>query len=204
MSVGRRDTSLQTHVTDSGQVVRTTTYPDFKHAEVENIYNHPNTEVDFSLIKLAGIVGRIPAEKLVPILQLYPRADVLTEGEFLMQEVMVLGYPPIPCSMDSHLVVFRGEVSAVIENYHDRKRHFIISGMARGGFSGGPVVLASNPNAVLGIVGMSLIKNTDATELGFIGAVSSSAAFETIDHHSLNIRAIQMTLKGFIVPPNGA
>lgn len=201
-TIGRRDTSLRTHFTEAGKVIHTTTYPDFQHAEIERVFDHPDEAVDLSLIKLGGIVGNVPAAQLLPILQLYSHADSLSEGEYLMREVVVMGYPPIPFSSDCHLVVFRGEVSAIIENYQDKKRHFVISGMARGGFSGGPVVLAKNPNAVLGVVGKSFVKGASATELGFIGAVSAGAIFETIASHNLSIKAIDLTLQGFMLPPN--
>lgn len=117
-----------------------------------------------------------------------------------MQESVVLGYPPIPFATDAHLVVFRGEVSAVIESQENRRRHFIISGMARGGFSGGPVVRAKNPNAVLGVVVESLTKNNEVAELGFIAAVSAITVLETIHHHALKIRPIEMSKQGFMIP----
>lgn len=201
LRVGRRDTSLRSHV-NSSKVSYTTTYPNFEHRDIENIFYHPDVRVDVAIIKLAGKIGNVPAQQFLPILQLAIEADRLTEGEFLMQEAVVLGYPPIPFATDAHLVVFRGEVSALIESRENKRRHFVISGMARGGFSGGPVVWVKNPNAVLGVVVESLTKNNEVAELGFIAAVSAITVLETVEHHGLKIRSIEISKQGFILPPN--
>ena len=187
-TVGRHDTSLKTHFTTTG-TTHTTTHCDFTHRTVEGIFHHPDDKVDAAIFRLGGKI-RIglgySASRLQPAIPLDDRADQLSEGEFLLREVLVLGYPKIPWA-DVHLVVFRGDVSAVIESHQDRQRHFIVSGMARGGFSGGPVI-STETNTVLGIVTDSLIHNDQAPELGFLNAVSIQAARDIITAHSLNVK----------------
>lgn len=190
LSIGRFDTSLRTHETAGGRLAQTTTHPAFRVEKPEAIFYHPEAKIDAAIFKLPG--------QYEPTLQLDPSVGSLTEGEFLMQEVVVLGYPPIPFSTEAHIVVFRGEVSAVVEHQEGRERHFVISGMARGGFSGGPVVRVANPAVVLGVVSHSLVEGDKFTEMGFIGALSAKAIFETVDHYGLNIGAVQRTYQGFI------
>jgi len=192
LSVGRHDTSVKTHSGPGGQIVYSTTHPAFRVQQVENQYYHPEPAIDAAIIKLAG--------RYEPTLQMDPAVATLTEGEFLMEEVVVLGYPPIPFSADVHLVVFRGEVSAVLNHRIGGERYFVVSGMARGGFSGGPIVAVRNPAVVLGLVSHSLVQGDRFMELGFIGGLSAKAIFETVDYCGLPITAVQRTYRGFIEP----
>jgi hypothetical protein len=169
--------------------------PAFVTSEIEGIFYHQDRRVDIAIIKIAET-------NLHPILQLDPVADANPENEHLLQDVVVMGYPPIPWASKAHLVALQGEVSAVIESRIDGRRNFVISGMARGGFSGGPVSTVGTPNRVLGIVTTALIGGADkAEELGFLAATSAVGIFETVDQNSLKISQIEMSLKGFIAPP---
>ncbi len=125
-----------------------------------------------------------------------------------MAPVVVVGYPPIPFAMNPEPVAFNAEISSTIDSRIDRKRHFVISGMARGGFSGSPVLLLGtslarsgepfdqrNIGGVIGIVGRSLVEAKSSSEpglgeLGFLAAVSSTAIQETIGHHGLSVPAV--------------
>jgi S1-C subfamily serine protease len=189
LGVGRFDTSLQTQVTPSGGLVRTTTHPALSVTNVAGVYHHPDSNVDLSVLRLEG--------RFAPFIQLSLNADLLTEGELLMSEVVIMGYPPVPCTVRPHIVVFRGEISAVVGSYVDKQRHFIISGMARGGFSGGPVVRREGANMALGVVSRALVRGDSGTELGFIDAVSPKPIFEIFDTYRLRSREIEMTKGGY-------
>ncbi|MGV9559861.1 S1 family peptidase [Streptomyces sp. NPDC003522] len=94
--------------------------------------------------------------------------DWIDDGLVLMK-VVAFGYPPIPTSPEPQLVAVRGEVNAVIDPYVGSKNPlFIISPMARGGFSGGPVL--TEDGWLLGVVTSSLLTDHAAPELGY-GAV---------------------------------
>jgi hypothetical protein len=95
-------------------------------------------------------------------------------------------------------VVFRGEVSAAIEPYVDIRRHYIISGMARGGFSGGPVVTFGGDTKVLGIVSRALTFNNDRSELGFLDCINSHSILEILDEHRIKIPEVERTMQGFV------
>lgn len=90
--------------------------------------------------------------------------DYLGQHELVLYRTLVLGYPPIPLTKVPKIVASVGEVNALIELYDGSHHpHFLISTMARGGFSGSPVLVAYNEDnpdsgtAVLGIVTQSLI-----------------------------------------------
>jgi hypothetical protein len=186
------------HVVEGNTILRlgrnASRYQAFETAHIENIYYHESAAVDVAILKIAQT-------DLHPVLQLDANADIYDEHVFLLAEVVVMGYPPIPCADAAPLVALQCEVSAVINSRIDRKRNFVISGMARGGFSGGPVTTVANPNRVLGIVGSALIDGSDKTEeLGFLAATSASSIFETAAQNHLNIREINMSLRGFVAP----
>lgn len=189
--IGRYDTSLKTYYMESEAPVHVSTYREFMTNTVESIFYHDDSKVDVAIMKIETVRA--------PVIQLSLESNQLTEGEFLMDEVVVLGYPPIFTSMRPHLVVLRGEVSAVVESYIDNQRHFVISGMARGGFSGGPVMLLRDSIRALGVVTESLVENDRATELGFLSALSTKPILEVLEQNSINFREMEMTLRGFTI-----
>ena len=116
-----------------------------------------------------------------------------------------MGFPPIPHATAADLVAVRGIISSVILNHFDKRRHFVMSGMARGGFSGGPVFLLGNSpvavgaapaagdhdGTIIGVVTSALTSADDygnplPAELGFMAAVSISTVFEAINYHGLD------------------
>lgn len=221
LKLGRHDTSMSANIADE-RVTYVTRFPAFETNKIVQVFDHPSDDVDVSVIQ-------IERTDILPVIQLDPGTDAKTEGDWLMDEVVTMGYPPIPFTIAAHLVVFRGEVSAVIMNRLDKHRHFVISGMARGGFSGGPVMAVATPNRAIGIICNSLvdqknfvIKGPNADEkqddpgdeenntkqevgvlleeLGFIGAISVGALFELAVHHQLPIRIMGRSASGVIAP----
>lgn len=126
---------------------------------------------------------RLPAEKAgdldLAVVEL--TADVvgaepmrLSEHVETLDEVVVFGYPPVPQTRDAHLLVSRGEVSAVVK-LHNGYDAVLVTCLLRGGYSGGPVV--NRRGQVIGIVSRNLFKEIDPSEkslnegLGFAAAV---------------------------------
>lgn len=202
--IGRRDMSKQVHVGRDGTTF-VTTYPEFEHSQIERVLHHPKADVDVSVIQLSGRIGMgrgFQASQLQPSMTLNKYADVLTEGELFMTQVIVSGYPRIPSAMETPLVSFRGDISSVYTGHLDKKRHLIISGMARGGFSGSPVFVvgppeyrpsvgpaADSPGTIIGIVSQAVVSPgstvSHITELGFIDALSVETIREVVQHYDV-------------------
>lgn len=128
--------------------------------------------------------------------------DFLGQYELVLYRTLALGYPPVPLSDRPALFASSGEVNALVELYGGtRHPHFIISSMARGGFSGGPVLVAyneDNPNggtALLGVVTQSLVKNGDLTETGYFAVLTVEPIYDCLEQHGI-LPAIQRLSPG--------
>lgn len=99
-------------------------------------------------------------------------------------EIVVFGYPRIPLTRRLGLVATRGEIYQVADLVHTPHVHYVLSTMARGGFSGGPVL-----NKCWGLMGMvtsSLLENGQHAESGYQAAVSVVPIIEClVSHNSL-------------------
>jgi len=118
----------------------------------------------------------------LPKLQL----DALTnyfidDNTYLLEDVLVIGYPPIPCSNFPIQVATRATVNAVVNVRQSEAPHFIVSALARGGFSGGPVI--STNGQVIGIVTESLILNGAPAESGFMSVLSIETVIDELKQH---------------------
>lgn len=117
--------------------------------------------------------------------------DFLGQHELLLYRTLVIGYPPIPLTTEPKLVASVGEVNALVDLYVGSHPHFIISTMARGGFSGAPVLVAYNEDntstgtAVLGIVTQSLVENNKAPEHGFMAVLSVEPIFTCLELNNM-------------------
>lgn len=83
--------------------------------------------VDVALIELAA-----PAGGITPLR--------LSDDVGVLDDVVVLGYPPVAGAADAYLLAHKGEVTAVVKRYGGSAADTLISGLLRGGYSGGPVV----------------------------------------------------------------
>jgi len=118
--------------------------------------------------------------------------DFLGQYELVLNRTLVMGYPPIPLSNRPVLFASTGEINALVDLYSGTKHpHFIISCMARGGFSGGPVIVAYNEDnidggtALLGVVTQSLVKNGDDVENGYFAVLTVEPIFDCLEQHNL-------------------
>lgn len=191
--VGRLDVTQRTHRLESGRQATTTTWPEWSSDHVEHILFHPDERADVAVFHAPDFVG--------PEIQLETRSEALAYNEFLLHEVLVLGYPPIPFSKHPFLVCIRAEVSAVVEDYFSNRRHFILSGLPRGGFSGGVALTLSFPPRTLGVVTKALVTKDQPVELGFAAALSAELVFELLDVRGIRIKTVEMTKAGFILQP---
>lgn len=154
-------------------------------------------ETDFSLDhyleKTTIIKDGQPTEKVDRI----PLGDLLDDwlgDELILTRVVAFGYPRIPFAKENVLVAVQGEINAVIDKYSDPHPHFIISTIARGGFSGGPVI--SEYDFLLGVLTESLIDGDQALENGFASVISIEPLLVLLHENKIRIRGNDNILYG--------
>lgn len=108
----------------------------------------------------------------------YHTNNSIDDNSFVLQDAVIIGYPPIPFTVTPNQVVASGQVSAVIDVWHSKYAHFVVSAMARGGFSGG-LALAEDGRA-LGVITESLVMNDGVPELGYMSVIGIEAAVDII------------------------
>jgi hypothetical protein len=128
--------------------------------------------------------ARIPTVKSDHI-EIGGHLDDWIGDELILQEVVVIGYPRVPMSRAPVLVAARGEINAVVDLYAGNTHpKLVISPMARGGFSGGPVLFPWGD--LLGVVTESLLSNRDApAEIGFHAVVTVEPIWELLFQHDV-------------------
>lgn len=118
--------------------------------------------------------------------------DWLPVDGFVMHRTVIMGYPPIPLSNRPCLFAQSGEINTLIDKYAGTRHPlFIISTMARGGFSGAPVLLAYNENkgaegtAALGMVTETLCANSSAVETGYLAVLTVEPLYDCLEQAKL-------------------
>jgi S1-C subfamily serine protease len=138
---------------------------------------HPNPNTDVAVFAIPHLAC-LPAIPLGSHLD-----DWITDHDFVLNEVLVLGFPPIPLSKQVVLVATRAQINAVVDLINIDHVHFIASAMARGGFSGG--VVLSEWGVALGVVTASLLKNGAPEELGYLTVLTVEPILECLGAHGL-------------------
>lgn len=154
-------------------------YADISLDSVEIMYPADET-VDLALIKsdfsLEYYMTHVnfwgdPKVHKVDHIQIGTHLDDWIDDGLVLFDVVVFGYPRIPTSTSPQLVAVQGQVNAIIDPYIGSKHPlFVISPMARGGFSGGPVL--TKGGWLLGTMTSSLITDYSIPEVGFGAALS--------------------------------
>jgi hypothetical protein len=132
---------------------------------VEGPFFHADHSADVAVFRVGGLDNRTPR---VPLGSHFD--SEIEDHTFVLSEALVLGYPPIPNTNVPRLIAARAEVNAVIDTRHTPYAQFVISAIARGGFSGGLVL--SEYGHALGMVTESLVTNAAPPELGFMTVLS--------------------------------
>lgn len=139
---------------------------------------HSDPDVDVAAFR----VGDLKPD--TPILELGGHYDdYINDEQWLLSEGVVFGYPPIPSANDAILVVDRVTLNAVVDTYRDRYVRFVVSGVPRGGFSGGPVY--HEWGFVLGMITESLEYQGEASSSGYLTVLSIEALRECLEHHDM-------------------
>jgi hypothetical protein len=122
-------------------------------------------------------------QKRIPCIPLGQYLDSWLGDDFILSKVLVMGYPNIPMSTAPFLVSAEAEVNAIIKIYHGRHCRLIVSSMARGGFSGGPIISAGG--FLIGVVTESLVSNNANAESGFFTATSVEPLLRVLVQNNL-------------------
>lgn len=109
--------------------------------------------------------------------------DWISDDQFLLNEVLVLGFPRIPLARSNVLIATRGQINAVVDLINVQNVHFIVSTMARGGFSGGAVL--SEWGVTMGMVTSSLVFDGAPEELGYLTVLSVGPLLECLGRHGI-------------------
>ncbi len=134
---------------------------------------HPDPLIDIAGIKVTGMQSGAHYVPLGGHLD-----DWVASSDFVLTKALILGYPPIPFTLEPVLVAASCEVNANVDlrTGDSRQLHFILSATPRGGFSGG-LAVSEYGGVALGIITQSLINNDQAPELGFFATTSIEAIY---------------------------
>ena len=157
--------------------------PKFKHFQptltvADGPFYHPEPMVDVAVFRVPSVH---PETAVVPLGSHLD--DWIDRFDWQLSEAIVLGYPPIPLTLEPHLVATRAEVNAVVDLHSTRHVHFILSATPRGGFSGGLVL--SEYDFALGVVTQSLVRDYRQEESGFFAVLSIEPIYQCLSHHKL-------------------
>lgn len=141
---------------------------------IEGPFYHPTPEYDIAALRLSRLHA--------PQIPLLPLVEDRFANKVLLWPAVVMGFPPIPGSSSPVLVCARAEINASFENYFDGQRVYIASCLARGGFSGGPVITNGR---CLGVVTRAMVTQKLPPELGFMAVIPPVPILELLDHHRI-------------------
>lgn len=175
-TVGRYvpDSKGLTHI--SGRKGRFTYIPAAEGKLAGGPYLATSSNADVAALKVAGIDAPV-----IPLGTHYD--DLLNDDEFMLSEVVLFGYPPVPFSREPRLIAARGEVNTIIDKYTGGHPHFIVSVLPRGGFSGGPCM--TEWDFALGVITESLLHNNMPTELGYHSVLTVEPIYHLLEEHNI-------------------
>ena len=164
---------------DHGEPKKTLITPSILHI-IDGPYSHENEDISVFKVNVDDL--------FIPVIQIGSHTNhEITDNDFILSNVIVKGYPPIPFTTTPNQVVSSGQVNATIDVWHSNYVHFVLSTMARGGFSGG-VVLTESGEA-LGLVTESLGNSESLVETGFMSILSIEAGAELAEKYfQFNLR----------------
>lgn len=152
-------------------------------------------ETNFSLNYYMGKVTFANEVEKINYIEIGGHLDDWIGDEFILTNVLLMGFPPIPLSKQPNIVAVKGEVNAIIDKYIGSHPHFVISSVPRGGFSGGPVI--SEYGFLLGVLTESLGEQDKPAEVGFASAISIEPLLNLIYENNLDIGEQTSFIKEF-------
>lgn len=164
--------------------------------EIESIIVPENQAIDIAVLKtrIRFTDFHLSRYKSMPGLTLsnfrgIPFGALLDEGisdDHILEEVILIGYPRIPLSEGPELVAVKGEINATVRSYLAPDYYFhLISTVARGGFSGGPVI--DSDGFLLGVFSQSFLVDHQQPEIGFAAVVSIEALLSLLKVNNIHL-----------------
>lgn len=90
----------------------------------------------------------------------------------VLDEVIIMGYPPITGADSDYILSQRGEVNSIIYDYLSRTKNLVLSSITRPGNSGGPVI--SKAGYIVGMVTQFNVSGESAGPSGDSGSSSKN------------------------------
>jgi Trypsin-like peptidase domain len=166
--------------------------------KVHKIHRHPDELVDLAVLEtnfniddhLKNVTYQFTdgtkqsgTERHSTFIPIGDHLDDWIGDELILSEVLLMGYPRIPLSRAPVLTAAVGHVNAIIDRYIGPHPFFIVSCMARGGFSGGPAI--TEYGVLLGVITSSFVANNQELELGFNGVITIEPLLSLLADHQL-------------------
>ena len=132
------------------------------HRRIIRTLPHPNVDV-----------GLLEVEQPMPLLP-----GVAFRNPVVAESVFTLGYPRVPLSRESALVMQRGEVTNPSVTLLDGSVAFLYSAIARPGNSGGPIL--SDTGHVVGIVTKELSEQAEGFRMPFHAGIKTQELVQAL------------------------
>lgn len=137
---------------------------------------HPDPDIDIAII--------VTANTDLLHIELGGHLDDWIDDGLILSKVLVMGYPPIPLSIEPVLISTVAEINGIVDTYiGSRHPQFILSATARGGFSGGVAIL--NDGSALGVITESLVADYKPEELGYLSVLTIEPILHCLAHHKV-------------------
>lgn len=139
------------------------------YSHPENIYIHIDDNVDLAILEFSD--KKLLSDKFFHL-----------ESPYILDNILVSGYPPIPGTTDSVLVSSTGEITAIANTYFHKYDQIYVNANVKGGSSGSPII--NNYGSVVGIIIESArdSKNTDLQdELRFGTGLTSELIHKVLE-----------------------
>lgn len=107
------------------------------YSHPENIYVHIDDNVDLAILEFSD--KKLLSDKFFHL-----------ESPYILDNILVSGYPPIPGTTDSVLVSSTGEITAIANTYFHKYNQIYVNANVKGGSSGSPII--NSYGSVVGII----------------------------------------------------
>jgi S1-C subfamily serine protease len=144
------------------------------YSHPDNIYIHKDNNVDIAILEFSN--KKLLSDKFF-----------ILETPYLLDNILVSGYPPIPGTTDAVLVSSTGEITAIANTYFHKYEQIYVNANVKGGSSGSPII-----NSYGSVVGLIIESARDSQneklqdELRFGTGLTSTLIFDILESINKN------------------